>query len=75
MFSSHSVERAGERDIQVKEGELARLVAVFVDEAAGQVTTEDSADIVLRNLIAELVKRNRMKTGETLGKYNVPAPR
>ena len=47
---------------------MAGLVAVFVDESAGQVTTEDSADIVLRNLIAELVKRNRMKTGETLGK-------
>jgi hypothetical protein len=48
-------------DIQVKERELAGLVAVFVDEAAGQVTTEDSADVVLRDLVTELVRSNRIK--------------
>lgn len=36
--------------VQVKEGELARVVTVFVYKAAGQMTAEDGTEIVLRNL-------------------------
>jgi hypothetical protein len=35
---------------KVKEGELAGLVAIFVDEATGQVGTEDGAEVVLGDL-------------------------
>lgn len=38
------------RHVQVKEGELARVVAVLVHEAAGQVAAEDGTEVAFRNL-------------------------
>ena len=35
---------------EVEEGELARLVSVLVNEAAGQVATEDGTQVVLGDL-------------------------
>jgi hypothetical protein len=43
-------ERYQDRHIQVKEGELARVVAELVDETAGQVTTEDSTEVAFGHL-------------------------
>lgn len=37
-------------NIQVKEGELAGVVAILVHETASQVATEDSTQVVFGNL-------------------------
>lgn len=46
--NKHGAKKCG--DVQIKEGELAWLVAVLVDEPTGQVATEDGTEIVLGDL-------------------------
>ena len=41
-------------DLQVEEGELAGTVAILIDEAAGQVTTKNGSQIILRDLEGSL---------------------
>lgn len=36
--------------LQVKEGELAGTTTIFVHKAAGQITTEDRTQVVIRHL-------------------------